>query len=138
MFDTYFTLEEAVALLPTVQEALTLAREALDQLRDELILLKRVAIIKEKTGRDLLPDEDDAFEQKRLVYEATYKCWVERFINRGVMLRDLERGLVDFPYKTKQGDEYMLCWHDGEDGIFYFHEPSGGYSGRKPISLLPN
>ena len=137
MFEKHFTLEEAVGLLPTVKQALCSAHQELDKLRDELILLKRVTLQKQKSGRKLLADEESAFEEKRMAFEATFKTWAERFIRRGIMVRDLERGLIDFPYLSADDEEFMLCWHEGEDGIFYFHEIGSGYSGRKPISLLP-
>jgi hypothetical protein len=32
----------------------------------------------------------------------------------------------------------LLCWAQGEEGVFYFHEATKTYRARKPISLLPD
>jgi hypothetical protein len=45
---------------------------------------------------------------------------------------------LDFPYLTQEGEELFLCWHYGEDGILFFHDTEEGFSGRQPITLLPD
>jgi hypothetical protein len=49
-----------------------------------------------------------------------------------VVLRDLERGLVDFP-AIRDGREIYLCWEEGEDEIGWWHDPESGYAGRQPL-----
>jgi Uncharacterized conserved protein (DUF2203) len=49
-----------------------------------------------------------------------------------VVLRDLERGLVDFP-AIRDGREVYLCWEEGEDEIGWWHDPESGYAGRQPL-----
>ena len=49
-----------------------------------------------------------------------------------VVLRDLERGLVDFP-SIRDGAEVYLCWEEGEDEIGWWHDPESGYAGRQPL-----
>lgn len=49
-----------------------------------------------------------------------------------VVLRDLERGLVDFP-SLRDGEEIYLCWEEGEDEIGWWHDPGSGYAGRQPL-----
>jgi hypothetical protein len=49
-----------------------------------------------------------------------------------VVLRDLDRGLVDFP-SIRDGEEVFLCWEEGEDEIGYWHELEAGYGGRRPL-----
>jgi hypothetical protein len=49
-----------------------------------------------------------------------------------VVLRDLERGLVDFP-ALREGQEIYLCWEEGEDEIGWWHDPGSGYAGRQPL-----
>ena len=51
---------------------------------------------------------------------------------RDVVLRDLERGLVDFP-AMRGGREIYLCWEEGEDEIGFWHEPDAGFGGRRPL-----
>src|SRR5207247_1921267 len=39
----------------------------------------------------------------------------------GVLLKDADKGLCDFPY-IKDGRMVYLCWHLGEDTIRYWHD----------------
>jgi hypothetical protein len=49
-----------------------------------------------------------------------------------VVLRDVDRGLVDFP-AMRNGDEIYLCWLVEEEEIRFWHEPDAGYAGRQPL-----
>jgi hypothetical protein len=49
-----------------------------------------------------------------------------------VVLRDLDRGLVDFP-AIRDGEEVYLCWLLDEDEIRFWHEPGAGFAGRRPL-----
>jgi hypothetical protein len=49
-----------------------------------------------------------------------------------VILRDVERGLVDFP-AIREGEEVYLCWLLDEDEIHFWHEPESGFAGRQPL-----
>jgi hypothetical protein len=49
-----------------------------------------------------------------------------------VVLRDLDRGLLDFP-SLRDGREVYLCWQEGEDAIGFWHEPDAGFAGRRPL-----
>ena len=51
----------------------------------------------------------------------------------GVVLRDLESGLVDFP-SLRDGREVYLCWQEGEDEIAFWHEVDAGIAGRRPLA----
>ncbi len=49
-----------------------------------------------------------------------------------VVLRDLDRGLVDFP-AIRDGEEIFLCWEEGENEIGFWHELDAGYGGRRAL-----
>jgi hypothetical protein len=51
----------------------------------------------------------------------------------GVLVKDLDSGLVDFP-STLEGEEVLLCWRLGEDEVAFWHRPEDGFAGRRPIS----
>ncbi|HEU5308212.1 MAG TPA: DUF2203 domain-containing protein [Acidimicrobiia bacterium] len=55
----------------------------------------------------------------------------------GIVVRDPERGLIDFPALTPAGETYLLCWLDGEDAIDWWHWPDAGFAGRTPIDQPP-
>jgi len=50
-----------------------------------------------------------------------------------IVLRDLDRGLVDFPTMI-DGAEAYLCWLvDEEDEIAFWHRIDGGFAGRRAL-----
>jgi Uncharacterized conserved protein (DUF2203) len=50
-----------------------------------------------------------------------------------IVLRDIERGLIDFP-AIREGAEVYLCWLiDEEESIGYWHDPDAGFAGRRPL-----
>lgn len=54
----------------------------------------------------------------------------------GILIKELDIGLVDFPHIRENGEEVYLCWKLGEDDINYWHEISDGFAGRKSIEDL--
>ena len=50
----------------------------------------------------------------------------------GVVVKDLDKGLCDFPYMKSDRVVY-LCWHLGEDSIGYWHDIEAGFAGREPL-----
>jgi len=63
--------------------------------------------------------------------DAAIAC-VERLEELGVVVKDLDLGLLDFPAEH-DGGEVLLCWHVGEDSVSFWHGLDEGYAGRKPI-----
>jgi len=55
---------------------------------------------------------------------------------RGIIVKGLDEGLIDFPYIRKNGEEVYLCWRVGEDDIKYWHTIAAGFAGRKAIEEL--
>ena len=53
----------------------------------------------------------------------------------GVLLKDIESGLCDFPHRH-DGRIVYLCWKLGEDEISWWHEVHAGYQGRRSIAQL--
>jgi hypothetical protein len=50
----------------------------------------------------------------------------------GIVLRDIDRGLVDFPALI-DGREVLLCWELGEEEVAYWHDLDTGFDGREPL-----
>jgi hypothetical protein len=57
---------------------------------------------------------------------------LKAFAQTGCILRDLDRGLLDFPARLG-GKKVFLCWLWGEDSINWWHEVDTGFSGRKRL-----
>ncbi len=62
---------------------------------------------------------------------------VDDVATTGVVLRDVDMGLVDFPARV-HGLPIFLCWRAGESQIGFWHGPTEGFGGRKPISTIPD
>jgi len=55
------------------------------------------------------------------------------FQRRDILVKDIQRGLVDFP-AIREGREVFLCWEKDEDDIEFWHDLDSGYQGREPLS----
>jgi hypothetical protein len=60
---------------------------------------------------------------------------VARIDALGLTLRDIERGLVDFPALVS-GRQVWLCWRQGEPSIGWWHDLETGFDGRRPLAEL--
>jgi hypothetical protein len=50
----------------------------------------------------------------------------------GILLRDPESGLVDFP-SERDGRRVFLCWQLGEERVAWFHDEHAGFTNRRPL-----
>jgi hypothetical protein len=60
---------------------------------------------------------------------------VARIDEMGITLRDIERGLVDFPALVA-GRQVWLCWRVGETSVDWWHDLESGFGGRRPLAEL--
>ncbi len=60
---------------------------------------------------------------------------VARIDELGLTLRDIERGLVDFPALVS-GRQIWLCWQRGDRTIGWWHSLDTGFAGRLPLSEI--
>jgi len=61
---------------------------------------------------------------------------VKGFDKKGIQVKGLDDGLIDFPHIRANGEEVYLCWKVGEDDILYWHRIADGYAGRRSIDEL--
>lgn len=122
--ERHFTLEEANAAIPWLQERIDRLREARDGLNDDEA---RAALSEAGPG-------NGGGEAGRVVSGAflQMRTALIELRDQQIVLRDLDRGLADFP-SIRDGREIYLCWEEGEDEIGYWHEPDAGFDGRRPI-----
>jgi len=129
----YFTLPEAEALVPEVEQAL---REALfhkseyQSTDDELN--RHTQRIRMAGGSRVNPGPLLAIRARRDTSAAALKEIFERMNTWGVQIKDLDIGLIDFLTRY-HGREVCLCWKLGEDKIRFWHGTEDGFAGRKPI-----
>ena len=63
---------------------------------------------------------------------ATLRKLLYRFETLEIQVKDIDRGLVDFP-AIIGGREVFLCWEQDEDDIEYWHDIETGYAGREKL-----
>lgn len=61
---------------------------------------------------------------------------VKNISGEGILIKDLNSGLIDFPHIRKNGEEVYLCYMNGEDDINFWHRIGDGFSGRRAIEEL--
>src|SRR5207237_9674953 len=59
------------------------------------------------------------------------KSALNRILETGCLIKDLEVGLLDFPALINN-EEVYLCWRLGEDRIRFYYRQYYGFAGRKP------
>jgi hypothetical protein len=128
----YFTPDEANEALrelrPLAEEMVALRRELVEAQAERASLGAQVGT----NGGDLTPsDFAEADERLEQAASELARC-VERIQADGVLVKDLDRGLLDFPAR-REGEEILLCWHVGEDEIRFWHGTDEGFAGRKPL-----
>jgi hypothetical protein len=122
--ERHYTVEQANAAIDFVLERLGRLRAAHEQLGDEEA---RAALGEAAPG-------NGGGAPGRVVSEAflTLQRTLGELQAMEIVLRDLERGLVDFP-ALRDGREVYLCWEEGEDEVAFWHDEDTGYGGRQPL-----
>ena len=120
-----FTVEEANSLLPRLRELLADVSLHRDALRERAPHLEPILRAAGTNGGGRIGSEYGVEAYK--LYLA-----IERIRELGVVLKDLDVGLLDFPHQ-REGRVVVLCWHPPEERIGYWHEIEAGYAGRQPL-----
>jgi hypothetical protein len=122
--ERHYTLDQANAALAWVSERLERLRAARLGLNDE----------EAREALSAAAPENGGGAPGRVISEAFLELQSALAELRAmeVVLRDLDRGLVDFP-SLREGQEVYLCWEEGEEEIGWWHDPESGFAGRQPI-----
>lgn len=69
--------------------------------------------------------------------ETQVRSLLDELQRDGIVLRDVDRGLVDFPAVSPSGRHYWLCWIVDEPSVEWWHWPEEGFAGRTPLTEPP-
>jgi hypothetical protein len=121
-----FTLDEANSLVPWLAETF----RKLELVRQEYVTLQeRISELAKRSGSD---DETAQLAASAELLARQIEEAVEEILDRGIIVRDVAIGLVDFP-SQREGREVYLCWIGGEERIDFWHETNRGFSHRERL-----
>ncbi|MGC9946640.1 MAG: DUF2203 domain-containing protein [Bryobacteraceae bacterium] len=128
-----FTLWEAERMLPQIGEwmrdAVAMKSQYDDAERAVHALTARITMM-----GGIVVDRERAAEDKarREVAGQKLRSLLDSFEQSGVVVKDLDKGLVDFPTLFR-GEEVYMCWKLDEASIQFWHGAHEGFAGRKAI-----
>jgi hypothetical protein len=118
-----WTKPEADAALPWVREVVARAQRLWAEHRRAAV---RSARLVRQNGHGVVPSDP-----------APIRSCLEELAAQSVVLRDIGRGLVDFPAQASDGRWYWLCWLAGEEAVDWWHWPDDGFAGRRHLADEP-
>jgi hypothetical protein len=124
----YFSLSEANAALrvirPCMDEIQVIRREVLANQPEIWSVMEQAAGNGGSATLSRLVKSFDRFD-----------ALVHQIQDLGVLIKDINTGLLDFP--ALRGDsEVYLCWRHGEGDIAFWHTVEDGFAGRQPIAAF--
>jgi hypothetical protein len=128
-YKKHFTIEEARALVPQMQEQFKKIHALLAEIREgqEAAGQEKLRILKGNGKGPIVAGLGPKIAEVQKEIEAIAEI--------GIQIKDLQRGLIDFPHYL-QGDkahEVFLCYELSEDTVLYWHEIEDGFAGRHPL-----
>ena len=124
----YFTVKSANEILPIVIKKYEYAKKQKD-----LIIKTEQELTQSMSAENSLIDYATLKQKLNSVVTKFYQS-LEDLENTGVVVKQLDQGLLDFPAK-RFDQEIWLCWKEGETEVKFWHEKDSGFMGRKPISV---
>lgn len=126
--DPTYTVDEARTLLPQVRGTLlqlAIERRRADTAHAELHRRLRAA------GDGGAPGSEE-LEATTSELRARVRDLLDHLESLGVVVRDLDAGLVDIP-TVRDGELAWLCWRLSDPELAWWHTTSEGFSSRRPL-----
>lgn len=129
----YFTRDEAEALLPRVESLLSEIQSLREQVVEQEERLAEYRVKLMSNGHQC-GDEMQRMQAGVTTANTEIARRVRNIAALGVLVKDLDTGLIDFP-TLRDGHEVYLCWRLGEGSrIAWWHEVDSGFAGRQPLT----
>ena len=120
-YTQHYTRDEARALLPQIRSWLQQLRHLREQVEKADRRLEQLLAVGGDVGGTTVNDWVRSL--------AELKNILQEFDTSQIQVKDLERGLIDFP-TILAGREVFLCWELDEEDIEFWHDLDTGFAGR--------
>ena len=127
----HFRLSEVRAALPLVDARLGEMQQERKRAAEARALLDSVRRSGTTNGNSTRVDDAEMRSRFRRHAERLQELAAE-LESMGVQVKDLERGLVDWPAQ-RDGSTVLLCWLRGEPDVAWWHDLHAGFPGRQAI-----
>lgn len=120
-----------LGLVRPLAERLVEARRSLVTLGSEL---EEIQLLVAGNGSSVDPTRVGELQEAVSRGAAEVASAVQELQDLGVQVKDIDRGLVDFPARhPESGDPVLLCWELGEPEVEHWHDLEAGFAGRKRL-----
>ena len=133
MAERIFTLAEARRLLPLVDRLMESLQAHKRRVNETQTLIESIRRSTGSNGQTLHTAGARAQERQAAEHMEALRQTIRELDEMGVQVKDVDRGLVDFPAQ-RHGDIVLLCWLRGEPDIAWWHTKSDGFAGRQAIA----
>ncbi len=123
-FEKHYTREEARALLPEIRRWLKRVNSLRADVEKLELRLTQLAAQSHDIGGETVNTWIRALADMQEI--------LVEFQRREIFIKDLDRGLIDFP-AIIGGREVFLCWEADEDDIEFWHDLESGFAGRERL-----
>jgi hypothetical protein len=123
-FTKHYSREEANSLLPQVRQWLA----DINRLRDDVQRYEKRLSGLQDQGNDIGGETVNNWIRSLAGMQEV----LAEFQHRQIFIKDIQRGLIDFP-AIMGGKEIFLCWEQDEDVVEHWHDLETGFSGREKL-----
>ena len=121
----HYTVQQAKTLLPWVKEKLERAQFLIKELEKAQVAMQEIQRLIRSNGKGSgHPDFGSIIGEIQSI--------IGEFVQREIEIKDLNKGLIDFPHYRGR-DEVYLCYLLGEEDINFWHTFEEGFGGRQEV-----
>jgi hypothetical protein len=123
-FEKHYTREEARELLPQIRQWLARLNQLRKSVEKYELRLGQMTAKSTDLGGETVNEWIRALADMQQI--------LVEFQRRQIFIKDLDRGLIDFP-AIIGGREVFLCWESDEDDVEFWHDLETGFAGRERL-----
>lgn len=128
-FDKLFSPEEVNALIPRLEDLVRRIQIEAANLRQGI-----AGLALEDPALEAMDLAEVLERHPRLrVFAARMADAASELESMGCLLKDIDQGLVDFPFEVGEDEIAFLCWQYGEPQVVAWHALDRGFAGRRPL-----